>query len=360
MKIAGALGFDNGERVIAPSVPPTLLTGSSPCAPYDLRTRDIGGAAYDPANPGVTDGRGALNVGLLVHVQGMVTARDPGGRWFSIWDGANTSDQPVSDGAGLLGVRVESTLSCTPWVDWVEVTGVVSTDASAVPGRVIPLVLATSAVKAASFDTVSSPAGTALTGGWNLVALPAAPAGTGDAFEYSTKPWEAPKVLSPGRDPNDIAGRLYRWENCLGGLCVWDAWSELDAHGPFGGLVLGDGYWLHLDEDTPVSYSARASSLDQWISICSPGWMIIGHPKSHGTALADVMIHDGGKIRSMRDAVLTDNWIECTGYWWDNENQGVMDIGIPDCWASTDTLMPWRGYWMQSLRGGLALIVPED
>lgn len=360
VKVIGTLDMHDGERVIVPSMPPMITAaGGDPPEPYDLRTRDIGGAGYGPADPGVTDGRGALNVGLRVRVQGMVTARDSGGQWFYVWDGANRTDTAVGDGTGHVGIRVQSTFACVPWVDWVDVTGIVSTDGSIVPGSIVPLVLATSASVVTSFDTITAGPGQAPAAGWNLIGLPAAPAATGDSYELSAKPWDAFQVLSPWRDPFDIDGRLFRWENCVGGLFIWDMWTDLEIRGPFGGLVLGDGYWLNLDAEMPVSYSGRISNLDQWTSICAPGWMIVSLPKGRPVPLEEVKVHDGGAVCSMYDAVITNGWIDCTSYWWDSATQGLSDIGIPDCWVSTDTLVPWQGYWVQAFRGDLALIFPE-
>ena len=187
----------------------------------------------------------------------------------------------------------------------------------------------------------------------------AAPAADSDGDEWSSKAYEPYMVVAPLKTPDEIDGRMYRWENCSGGLYIYDLWSEVGSHGPFGGLLLGDGYWLQLDVDWPVSYSGKNSALDQWIGICASGWLIIGQPKDHSTYLADVQVHDGAAVWSMYDAIITNNWIDCVGYWWDNANQGLVDVGIPDCWASTDTLVPWRGYWLQAYRGDLALIVPE-
>lgn len=360
IKVVGTLDIEDGERLIVPTAPPMVMsTGNQVPAAYDLRTRDIGGSDYDAVNPGVTDGRGALNVGLRVRLQGMVTDRDPDGRWFCVWDGINHRDAPAGIGSGSLGIRVVSDLSCAPWVDWVEVVGIVSTDCTIAPGRVTPVVLATSASKVTSFDTIESPAGHALTAGWNLVSLPAAPAGTGDGYEFSAKPWDAFQVLTPGGDPFAIDCRLLRWENCTGALVVWDVWSELESHGPFGGLAFGDGYWLQIDEAWPVSYSGKRSTLDQWTGICAPGWMIIGQPKERDTPLADVLVHDGGSVCTMTDAVLTRGWIDCIGYWWDNQTQALVDIGIPECWGTSDALQPWHGYWLQAYRGGLSLVAPE-
>jgi len=228
-----------------------------------------------------------------------------------------------------------------------------------VAGVAIPTILPTAAAKVTTFDTTTADAGTAITAGWNLMAVPDAPAGTSDGDQYSSKPWEPYMVLTPSKDPGELDGRMYRWENCVGGIYVWDMWSEVGANGPFAGLLVGDGYWLSLDTDWAVSYSSKKSALDQWIGICAPGWMIIGHPKDHATPLDQVKIHDGGAVYTMADAILTNAWIDCVGYWWDNAAQGLVDVGIPYCWGSTNDLLPWHGYWIQAFRGDLAFVVPE-
>jgi hypothetical protein len=243
------------------------------------------------------------------------------------------------------------------WTDWVDVTGVVST--ATIAGQIVPTIKPTVATKVTTFDTITSASGVALTAAWNLMSIPEAPAAIGTGDEWGAKAFEPYIVLGPNQSPDDIDGRMYRWENCTGGLYIWDQWSEVGSHGPFGAMVLGDGYWLMLDADWAVSYSGRNSALDQWTGVCSSGWMIIGQPKDHNTYLADVKVHDGSAVYSMYDAILTNLWIDCTGYWWDNSTQGLVDIGIPDCWCSTDTLMPWHGYWIQVYQGDLALITPE-
>jgi hypothetical protein len=365
VQVVGNLDLYDGEMTIVPSMASLVLSsGNAQPAALDMRSREIGGVASG-TTPGVDTGRGPLNVGLKVHFLGLVTAIDPavpGKAWYYLWDGANRSDLPTSDGSGNIGIHIEAAppSGVLPWTNWVEVTGMVGTDSNFVAGAIIPTILPITHTKVTAFDTITAAAGTALTTGWNLMSIPVAPAADSDGDEFSTKAWEPYQVLGPTHDPAEIDGRMYRWENCSGGLYMWDFWSEYGTHGPFGGAIPGDGAWLLLDNDWAVSYSGKNSTLDQWIGICSSGWAMIGHPKDHNTYLADVKVHDGSAVYSMYDAVLTNGWIDCAGYWWDNQSQGLMDVGIPDCWGSTDTLMPYHGYWMLAYQGDLALIVPES
>jgi hypothetical protein len=376
--VYGNLSVRDGERIIwamEPVETNELYTGLPD--PFDMRARDVGGGDLDDVNPGVACGRGALNVGLKVQVSGMVTAVDPINlypQWFYVWDGTNMVEpggdpQPLADGTGNIGVKVIAPWlvepgSLRPWMDWVHVTGVVSTDAHTVPGRVNPEILLTGPpVIDSFFDIMYSKVKPrpplfiedALLPGWNMIALPAAPAGLGDGDPSSPKPWEAPVVF--GRTPSEVDSRLYRWESANQSQYMYDLWVE--PNGAFGGMVLGDGYWLVLDEIWNSAYSAKKSSLDQWISVCTPGWQLIGHTCNEDMPLAQVNMHDGGRIKSMYDASQWgDNWVQSTGYWWENQSQSQYDIGLPEDWPSTDTLYPWHGYWFSALEGRKSLIMP--
>ncbi|MCX6375575.1 MAG: hypothetical protein NTU88_06005, partial [Armatimonadetes bacterium] len=232
--VYGNLGFRDGERVIAGLYPLEYYSLYVDVPdPFGMRAKDVGGGDLDEYNPGVYAGRGALNVGLKVQVSGMVTAVDPINpipQWFYVWDGTNMVQpgrlpEPLTDGTGNIGVRVTGHWmiapgSLRPWMDWVDVTGVVSTDAHTVAGRVIPEILLTGPpVVDSFFDVMFSKVkprpplfiADALVPGWNMFALPAAPAGTGDGDPASPKPWEAPVVF--GRTPADVDGRLFRFES---------------------------------------------------------------------------------------------------------------------------------------------------
>ncbi len=298
---------------------------------------------------------------------GMVTALGTPSPWFYVWDGANHiypgGSQPVNDGSGPLGVRIEAPplASYIPWRTWVEITGVVSTDAAAVPGSVIPTIIPTAVIETAAFDAIDI---CRLEPNWNLVGLPAGPAGTSDGVEHSAKPWDPPVVLTGG-DPFALDARMYRWESCDQSLYTWDMWS--DDHtmnlmwGPFGGALLGDGYWMNMPAAQPINYSGKVSRMDQWISICQAGWILIGHPKPHDIALEDVTVHDGGQVVTLLQASQWNlNWLNSMGYWWDATAQSLVDIGM--ClwdWPTTNKLQPCHGYWFQIYQGDKAFIVPE-
>lgn len=356
LQVVGILGTSDGERIITPTVPVSEISSGNPLPdPFDIRSRDVGGDALDPMNPGVSGGRGAFNVGLRIQLQGMVTGIDPAGAWIYIWDGANRINAPLNDGSGNYGVRIAGGGGGGAlWTDWLSVDGVVSTDSTAVPGRVIPEILPISVTHVTTFDTIRSSAGDALNAGWNLIALPAAPADKGDGVPMNNEPWDPWMILSPSQDPADLDSRLYRWESCSQSLMCFDMWNPT----PFGALLMSDGYWLQLDTAWPVKYSAKTSTLDQWVSVCRPGWVLMGHPSGNGVPWADCHVHNGGEIKTLYDASgYGAGWLDSVGYWWDNSTQSLLDIGLPDDFPTTTDLKPWHGYWFHWNHGAKAVLI---
>jgi len=368
LQVVGTLAMLDGERVINPTQPPIVLSSANTVpAALDLRSRAVGGVGT-VNNPGVTNGRGALNVGLHVRYMGMVTKVNADPAYLYVWDGANEIDAgslPVDDGTGNgPGVRIETTQgqTLTPWTEWVEITGIVSTAEITPTTHIIPTIIPTvDIIVTSAFDTITD---CSLTANWNLIGLPAGPAGVGDGNEHSAKPWDPPVVFTGG-DPWALDARMYRWESCNQGLYMWDIWS--DDHtmnfmwGPFGGTVLGDGYWFNMAAPQGISYSGKLSDLDQWISICKPGWILIGHPKDTNIALEDVKVHDGAQVKTMLEASQWNaNWLNSIGYWWNATTQGLVDIGLYEWdWPTTNNLQPCHGYWFQIVQGDKAFIIPE-
>lgn len=101
--IDGTLESESGERSIAATdvtVTDQLLTLLKPMC---VRSSAIGGGSFSANTPGVTDGTGLRNLGLLVKVSGGVTyVGDAGETFFYIDDGC-----ALSDGSGHTGLRIE-------------------------------------------------------------------------------------------------------------------------------------------------------------------------------------------------------------------------------------------------------------
>jgi len=378
LPVVGTLATVDGERCIRAVMDPIASTsGNAIPAPFSLRSRDVGGDDLDVNNPGVTDGRGALNVGLRVTVQGMVTYRDTSATptYFYIWDGANRVNTPLDDGSGHYGVRILHSgyidpAGVVPWTDWVSVTGVVSATDQAVVGKVIPQIIPTATpARVTAFNAIHADPGTALRANWNLIGLPAAPAATGSGLppekDVSQMPWEAQQVLAPTKQYSEVDGRVTRHENSNQGIYIFDEWSE--PLGAFGGMLIGDGYWVKPPVAWPVNYSGKNSSLDQWYGIKSAGtplapkWILVGHPKDHYTLWDDAKMHDGAQIVTMETASTRNlGWIETSGLWFDNSVQGLKDIGVTEDYPATQTLRPWHGYWFKVYSSGKSIIFPES
>lgn len=339
-QVQGVLGITDGERAINPTMP-VLVHGTAPVpGVLGLRNRDLGGAGTGPDNPGVTDGRGALNVGLLVKVTGTVTRADIG--YFYIHDGSNRTDQPLDDGSGYYGVRITSNAGATVG-ERIEVTGVSTTDTWNVPGRNIPTIMPRDdddIVRNPALSAVSSPPGTVVAG-WNLLAVPGIP---GDPD---------PEQVFSGIS---VDARLYRWEAATASLIVYDMWMPQT----YGGVLIGDGAWLDTDSPATISYQGRLQPDDQWITLPLTGWTLIGQPFDHNTYWSDVKVHNGKSVATMEDACRIEGWMQSMGYWWENSTQSLSDIGLPDDWPSSEILLAWHGYWVQSNVDNLSLIIPAS
>jgi hypothetical protein len=98
--------------------------------PLGVTSRTIGGGALNEYTPGVANGVGLNNIGLLVRMWGMVTFKDDDDKYFYIDDG-----QGREDGSGQKGVRVsyndladnESFTPPSQVGNYVAVTGISST-----------------------------------------------------------------------------------------------------------------------------------------------------------------------------------------------------------------------------------------
>ncbi len=339
-QVQGILGITDGERAINPAAPVVVHGNTTVPGAIGLRNRDLGGADASPDNPGVTDGRGALNVGLLVKTTGTVTHSGTG--FFYLFDGSNDSDGPYDDGSGFGGVRITTNV-IGPFNQRVEVTGISSADTYNVPGKTIPTIMPRDVLDVVinpGLTQVASPPGT-IAAGWNLFTVPAIPGNPDPASVLSGLP---------------IDGALYRWEASTGSLVLYDTWSpEM-----YGGLTLGDGHWLQTAAAGAISYQGRYQAEDQWITLPTAGWALIGQPFDHSIEWADVIVHNGKSALSMYDASRVELWLNSMGYWWDSSTQSLCDFGLPEDFVTSETLEPWHGYWVEYYADNLALIVPAN
>lgn len=362
---------------------PMAITAANPLPELGMRHRDVGGKGLGvmgtdgkEIDPGVTNYRGPLNVGLYVTVQGMVTYRDSTGAapYFYIWDGTNMyipgeyDARPLEDGSGYRGLRIaNSGYMAAPlsrglkaYQDFVTVKGIVGT--TTVNGVVVPQIIVPDPTKITvetAFDTVSS--SNALVANANLISLPASPAGSGNGIDptddpsLNPMPWSVPTVFAPNDPTDGSATQIYRWENGNMSQYQYDMWSP-DL---FGGCVMGDGYWIFLSADWPISYKAKLSSIPQWLTIGQAGDVWLGLPKNATFPLENVLVHDGTAVRTIRDVNQNGlGWFNSSGFWWKNDEQSQYDVGLAEDWPSGGSdLEPWHGYTFYTNVGDLAWII---
>ena len=131
--VFGVMGLANGcERAI---LSPKVVTGAAGTSitPLLMIGGAVGGSGFNGSTPGITDGIGLNNIGLLVRVTGAVGAIDTDG--FYLVDGSKIAGE-----SGIDGIKVWTGSSGSPGT-FVKVTGVVSCRASG--GKVYPVILAT-------------------------------------------------------------------------------------------------------------------------------------------------------------------------------------------------------------------------
>ena len=108
--VSGTLATVGGERKLSSITFNRVSSGPGP-APLAMGNACVGGSALDSHNPGVTDGVGGFNLGLLARVWGRITHVDAANKFFYIDDGSGLEDGTA---VGRKGVRVM----------WSQMTGV--------------------------------------------------------------------------------------------------------------------------------------------------------------------------------------------------------------------------------------------
>lgn len=227
---------------------------------------------------------------------------------------------------------------------------------------VLVAVLTVCSVCFAEVTTITSPPGV-FSRGWNLFALPAFP----------TQP--APGSLFDELGGNEGLG--------VRGVSRWDAPTQqllllsASAPGDFGNILPGDGYWVRLKTGDPTTISftgiADQDGTDMWISLPCAGWTLIGYPYSYPAPDSEpgepffvgdaypwesVSVTDGTVTKTLYEASQRGaRWISSNAYWFDSMTQGALDIGLPEDFPMSDSMVAWHGYWVKSYKDNLALIM---
>lgn len=201
--------------------------------------------------------------------------------------------------------------------------------------------------------------------GFNLIAAPIVP------FNSD------PTVVFAGSH-DGVDGTLSRWDPTNGGVY----YDSLDPGG-FGNILLGEGYWLqqtgtgHITIDGVLDGVPDGSGkkTDMWISLpgnqadagvnppSGGGWHLIGNPfddvipVDSGSGVGDrIKFTDGTVLLNWSEAANPPYaWVSATLSGWTPAGGGV-DVQF-DGLGSDDSLRPGMGYWLQTTKDNIAMII---
>ena len=432
--VVGEISVVDGMKQIAPTQTINVRSTDNPMPYLGMRLHDVGGKDYDPVtDPGITDGRGPLNVGLLVNVSGMVTYRDTAAspEFFYIWDGSNMVTpggfpEPLCDGTltrlitqnpngttrlgasgdpeaievPVLGLKIADGghlgaqgRGVIPWQDWVDIEGIVSVEQAGT--KTIPVILPKTVTLRTEFEEIK--AGTdevvSILGETdaNAMSLPAIPAKTGNGTDYQYYSWDwseigydlNPMIWEPqmvfGKERWQVNTCLKRTEAAL--TSEFPYWDSQEPLGIFGGMLLGDGYWVRpntLWGETAIEYSGIDQGIPQWIGTVKAGWTQIGTPQSRDCRIsywddngtpenwdddfviwdAEVYLSDGAVVHNVEEASVRGlDWVNSLGWWLDNKAKNQWTIGTDEDVPYTTKMTPWASYFFQMHQTDKAFII---
>lgn len=107
----------------------------------------------------------------------------------------------------------------------------------------------------------------------------------------------------------------------------------------------GEGYWLALENPAIVDVVGSPAS-DSTSLTLSENWNIVGAALTFGFPLDSLRFSDGNAICVFSSAV-DSGWISPAFYGYDN---------ALNSYQLTDSLAPWKGYWLQALTDSLTMI----
>ena len=146
----------------------------------------------------------------------------------------------------------------------------------------------------------------------------------------------------------------------------------------FGGILLGDGYYTYNSVDNTITIPGLddgvpdgAVQTDMWISLPGDqtdgkdagGWHMIGCPFNHPVLVNDgslngarIQFTDGSSVKGWDDAVQA-GWVSSIAYYLNSDgSQGALGYFFAD----DDHFRPGKGYFLQTLKDNLAMIIPGN
>ncbi len=155
--------------------------------------------------------------------------------------------------------------------------------------------------------------------GWHMISLPLIPENTSVASIFG----------------DDITGAYFVYTYSQAG-----GYSTVDT------VAHGYGYWFALDDDSATVDLSGVPARDTVFVPLSINWNIIGAALTAPIALSQLLFSDGIVTFSFSEAVSA-GWLSPAFYAYSNPLGG---------YVTADTLEPWGGYWLQSLREDLQVI----
>lgn len=156
------------------------------------------------------------------------------------------------------------------------------------------------------------------------------------------------------------------------------AYDEYSPEG-FGNVLLGDGYWYNGDAEGTVSYEGLEDGVptgtvktDMWLSlpgnqmdgIDAGGWQLIGTPFNHdvpastATGFGDnIVFTDGTSVKTWSEAADA-GWVASAMMGFDPLAQSGFSVGYDFC--DDDSMRAGKGYWIQTYKDNLAVIIPGN
>lgn len=180
-----------------------------------------------------------------------------------------------------------------------------------------------------------------LSGGWNLISLPAVPVDSAPGSVFAGIP---------------LQGALKRWNIPTQSSIIYDS-----AHpGIFGNIFSAEGYWISVAPGSGFSFAGVSDNnlSDVAVSLPNTGHTVIGNPFGREFNWLDLKVTNGYKTLSIADAASA-GWLQSSASSWDAVNQRTISIGLPGS-ASTNVLAPWQGCDVTTSAPNLALIFESE
>ena len=173
---------------------------------------------------------------------------------------------------------------------------------------------------------------TVLKPGWHMISLPG-------------------EICGPN-DPDTVLGDdvsplyLFHYEPELGRYSMYPPAGEIS-------LVPGKSYWIHLSEMTILDAELRQISGDEFVTVVSSGWNMIGNPFPFDVALSKLKVRHGEEELSLIDAQ-NRQWVSAYLFGYDPIREGYVVLNPQE-----SVLETWHGYWMRAYVD-CALVFPTE